>query len=90
MSTIDRVLLELMLTKVLTMVPKFLLKCTSENTHKNYGIVLPSKQVAWPDIWNRFIGVIVPYLKRGQGNVCNKPPPGGIAAMYARVDHLMR
>jgi len=46
---------------------------------------------SWPDIWNGFVdGVIIPYLKRGPGNVCNKPPLGGMAAMDERVDHLMR
>jgi hypothetical protein len=91
MSTIDQDLLQPMLTKVLTVVQKFLLKCTGENTHKNYDIVLPWKQVAWPNIWNRFVdGVIIPYLKRELGNVCNKPSPRGMAAMDARVDHLMR
>jgi len=73
MSTIDRDLLQPMLTKVLTVVQKFLLKCTGENTYKNYDIVLPWKQAAWLDIWNGFIdGVIIPYLKHGLGNVCNK------------------
>ena len=73
------------------MVQKFLLKCTSENAHKNYGIVLPWKQAAWPNIWNGFVdGVIIPYQKRGLGNVRNKPPPRGMAAMHVRVDHLMR
>ena len=75
MSTIDRDLLQPMLTKVLTAVQKFLLKCTGENTHKNYDIAVPWKQVAWPDDWNEFVdGVIMPYLKRGLGNVYNKPP----------------
>jgi hypothetical protein len=32
----------------------------------------------------------MPYLKRGHGNVCNKPPLGGMAATDARVDDLMR
>ena len=41
MSTIDRDLLQPMLTRVLTVVQKFLLKCTGENVHKNYDIVLP-------------------------------------------------
>ena len=50
MSTINRDLLQLMLTKVLTVVQKFLLKCTSENAHKNYDIMLPWKQAAWPDV----------------------------------------
>jgi hypothetical protein len=35
-------------------------------------------------------GVIIPYLKRGLGNVHNKPPPGGMATTGAWVDHLMR
>ena len=53
--------------------------------------MLPWKQAAWLDIWNEFVdGVIIPYLKRGLGNVHNKPPPGGMAATNARVDHLMR
>ena len=66
-----------MLTKVLTTVQKFMLKCTSENAHKNYDIVLPWKQAAWPDVWNKFVdGVIIPYLKRGLRNVHNKPPLG--------------
>ena len=91
MSTINQDVLQPMLTKVLTMVQKFLLKCTSENTHKNYDIVLPWKQMAWPDVWNGFVdGVIIPYLKRGLGNVRNKPSPGVMAAMNAWVDHLMR
>jgi hypothetical protein len=91
MSTIDRDLLQPMLTKVLTVVQKFLLKCTGENTHKNYDIELPWKQVAWPDVWNGFVnGVIIPYLKRELGNVYNKPPLGGMAATDAWVDHLMR
>jgi len=47
--------------------------------------------MAWPDVWNGFVdGVIIPYLKRGLGNVRNKPPPGGMAAMDVWVDHLMR
>ena len=80
-----------MLTKVLTVVQKFLLKCIGENVHKNYDIVLPWKQVAWPDIWNGFVdGVIIPYQKRRPGNVRNKPPPRGMVAMDAQVDHLMR
>ena len=91
MSTIDQDLLQPMLTKVLTMVQKFLLKCIGENAHKNYDIVLPWKQAAWPDVWNGFVnGVIIPYLKRGLGNVRNKPLPRGMAATDARVDHLMR
>ena len=91
MSTIDRDLLQPMLTKVLTMVQKFLLKCIGENAHKNYDIVLPWKQAAWPDVWNGFVdGVIIPYLKRGHGNVYNKPSPGEMAAIGAWVDHLMR
>jgi hypothetical protein len=32
----------------------------------------------------------MPYLKRGHGNVCNKPPLGGMAAIDTRVDDLMR
>jgi hypothetical protein len=80
-----------MLTKVLTTIQKFLLKCTGENTHKNYNIVVPRKQAAWPSIWNEFLdGVIIPYLKRGLGNVHNRPPPGGMVAVDARVNHLMR
>ena len=80
-----------MLTKVLAVVQKFLLMCTGENTHKNYDIVLPWKQAAWPDVWNRFVdGVVIPYWKRGLGNVCNKPPLGGMKAANTRVDHLMR
>ena len=91
MSTIDRDLLQLMLTKVLTVVQKLLLKCTSENAHKSYDILLPWKEAAWPDVWNGFVdGVIIPYLKRELGNVYNKPSPGGMAAMDTRVDHLMR
>ena len=91
MSTIDRDMLQPMLTKVLITVQKFLLKCTSENAHKNYDIVLPWKQVAWLDVWNGFVdGVIIAYLKHGLGNVCNKPPPGGMAATDAWVDHLSR
>ena len=67
------------------------MKCTGENTHKNYDIVLPWKQAAWPDVWNEFVdGVIIPYLKRRLGNVRNKPPLGGMAATDARVDDLMR
>ena len=59
--------------------------------HKNYDIVLPWKQAAWPDDWNEFVdGVIMAYLKRGLGNVRNKPPPGGMVATNTRVDHLMR
>jgi hypothetical protein len=70
---------------------EFLLKCTGENAHKNYDIVLPWKQAAWPDIWNGFVhGVIIPYLKSRLGNVRNKPPPGGMAIADARVDHLLR
>ena len=66
MSTIDRDLLQPMLTKVLTAVQKFLLKCIGENENKNYDIVLPWKQAAWLDIWNGFFdGVIIPYLKHG-------------------------
>ena len=80
-----------MLTKVLTTVQKFLLKCTGENVHKNYDIVLPWKQAAWPDVWNEFVdSVIIPYLKRRLGNVRNKLPLGGMAATDAWVDHLMR
>ena len=80
-----------MLTKVLTMVQKFLLKSTVENMHKNYDIVLPWKQGAWPNIWNGFVdGVIIPYLKHGHGNVRNKLALGGMAATDAWVDHLMR
>ena len=91
MSTIDRNLLQPMLTKVLTAVQKFLLKCTSENTHQNYDIVLPWKQAAWPDGWNEFADhVIIPYLKCELGNVRNKPPSRGMAATNVRVDHLMR
>ena len=59
--------------------------------HKNYDIVLPWKQAAWPDVWNGFVdGVIIPYLKCGPGMVYNKAPLGGIAAIDAWVDHLMR
>ena len=91
MSTIDRDLLQPMLTKVLTAVQKFLLKCTGENAHKNYDILLPWNQVAWPNVWNRFVdGVIIPYLKCGLGNVRNKPLPRGMVASNTRVDHLMR
>jgi len=37
-----------------------------------------SKQLV---LMNKFVdGVIIPYLKRGHGNVHNKPPPGGMAA----------
>ena len=80
-----------MLTKVLTVIQKFLLKCTSENAHKNYDIVLPWKQATWLDDWNKFVdGVIMPYLKHGHGNVCNKPPLRGMATMDAWIDHLMR
>ena len=80
-----------MLTKVLTVVQKFLLKCTGESVHKNYYIMLPWKQAAWPDVWNGFVdGFIIPYLKRGLGNVYNKPPSGGMTTTDARVDHLMR
>ena len=50
MSTIDWDLLQPMLTKVLTVVQKLLLKYTGENAHKNYDIVLPWKQMAWPDV----------------------------------------
>ena len=79
-----------MLTKVLTTVQKFMLKCTSENAHKNYDIVLPWKQPALPDVWNGFVnGVIIPYLKHRFGNVRNKLPLGGMVATDARVDHLM-
>ena len=54
-------------------------------------MVLPWKQAAWPNVWNGFVdGVIIPYLKRGLGNVHNKPPPGGMAATDAWVDHLLR
>jgi len=68
-----------MLTKVLTAVQKFLLKCIGENVQKNYDIVLPWKQAAWTDVWNRFVDVvIIPYLKRGHGNVRNKPLSGGM------------
>jgi len=89
MSTIDQDLLQPMLTKVLTMVQKFLLKCIGENAHKNYDIVLPWKQAAWPDVWNGFVdGVIIPYQKRELGNVRNKPPLGGIATMDTWVDDL--
>jgi hypothetical protein len=67
-----------------------LLKCTGKNTHKNYDIVLPWKQVAWPDVWNGFVdGVIIPYLKCGLGIVRNKLPLGGMVAMDVWVDHLM-
>ena len=91
MSTIDRDLLQLMLTKVLTMVQKLLLKCTSENAHKSYDILLPWKEAAWPDVWNGFVdGVIIPYLMCGHGNVHNKPPPRGMATTDTWVDHLMR
>ena len=91
MLTIDWDLLQSMLTKVLTVVQKFLLKCTGENTHKIYDILLPWNQVAWPDVWNGFVdGVTIPYLKRGLRNVRNKPPPGGMAPTDAWVDHLMR
>ena len=91
MSTIDRDLLQPMLTKVLTAVQKFQLKCTGENVHTNYDIVLPWKQAAWPNIWNGFVdGVIIPYLKRGLRNIHNKPPSGGMAAIDVRVGHLMR
>ena len=80
-----------MLTKVLTAVQKFLFKCIGENVHKNYDIMLPWKQAAWPNVWNGFVnGVIIPYLKRGHGNVYNKPSPGEMAAIGAWVDHLMR
>ena len=80
-----------MLTEVLTAVQKLRLKYTGENVHKNYDIVLPWKQVAWPDVWNGFVdGVIIPYLKHRLGNVCNKPPSGGMAATDTWVDHLMR
>jgi hypothetical protein len=30
----------------------------------------------------------MPYLKRRHGNVCNKPPLGGMAAIDTRVDLL--
>ena len=91
MSTIDQDLLQPMLTKVLTVAQKFMLKCTSENAHKNYDIVLSWKQAAWLDVWNEFVnGVIIPYLKHGLGNVCNKTSLGGMAAMDVWVDHLMR
>ena len=91
MSTIDQDLLQSMLAKVLTMVQKFLLKCIGENAYKNYDIMLAWKQAAWPDVWNGFVdGVIIPYLKHGLGNVCNKPSPGGMAATNAWVGHLMR
>ena len=84
-------MLQLMLTKVLTTVQKFLFKCTGENAHKNYDIVLPWKQVTWPNIWNGFVdGVIIHHLKRGLGNVHNKPPPGGMASTNVWVDHMMR
>jgi len=67
------------------------LKCTGENADKNYDIVLPWKQAAWPDAWNRFVdGVIIPYLKHELGNVRNKPLPGGMVATNVWVDHLMR
>jgi hypothetical protein len=80
-----------MLTKVLTVVQKFLLKCTGENMHKNYYIVLPWKEADWPNVWNGIVhGVIIAYLKRGLGNVCNKSSLGGMAATDARIDHLMR
>ena len=53
--------------------------------------MLPWKQAAWPDIWNGFVdGVIIHYLKRGLGNVCNMPLLGGMAATDTRVDYLMR
>ena len=65
--------------------------CTGENAHKNYDIVLPWKQAAWPNIWNGFVdGVIIPYLKCRLGNVYNKPPSGGLAATDVWVDPLMR
>ena len=67
------------------------MKCTGENTYKKYDIVLPWKQAAWPDVWNVFVdGVVIPYLKRGLGNVRNKPPPRGMAATNMQVNHLMR
>ena len=60
MLTIDQDLLQPMVTKVLTMVQKLLLKCIGENAHQNYDIVLPWKQAAWPDDWNEFVdGVIM-------------------------------
>ena len=53
--------------------------------------MLPWKQAACLDVWNEFVdGVITPYLKHTLGNVYNKPPPGGMAAMDVRIDHLMR
>ena len=80
-----------MLTKVLTVVQKVMLKCTSKNTHKNYDIVLPWKQATWPDVWNGFVdGVIIRYLKHGLGNVCNKTSMGGMVATDTWVDHLVR
>ena len=61
-----------------------MLKCTGENTHKHYDIVLPWKLEAWPNFWNMFVdGVTIPYLKRELGNVRNKPLPEGMAAMDA-------
>ena len=91
MSTIDRDLLQPMLTKVLTAVQKFLLKCTGENAQKIYDIVLSWKQAAWPGNWNEFVdGVIMPYLKHELGNVRNKPLLGGMTATDMRVDQRMR
>ena len=72
MSTIDWDLLQAMLTKVLTMIQKFLLKCTGENAHKNYGIVLPWKQAAWPDDWNDFVDGVT---KLGQNTRYPLPVP---------------
>jgi hypothetical protein len=65
-------------------------KCTSEGAYKNYDMVVPSKNAAWNDVWSEFAKwVIVLYVKRGLGEVHDKP----IARMSHAVtclDGLMR
>ena len=80
-----------MLNKVLIAVEARLLQCFGEGAYQNYDLVLPWKQASGPNIWARFVQrVIMPYLKRGLGEVRDNQPVGGMAAMDARVDHLMR
>jgi hypothetical protein len=49
-------------------------KCTGEGAYKNYDMVVPSKNTAWSDVWSEFAErVIVLYVKRGLGEVRDKP-----------------
>ena len=59
---------------VLKSLENLLTKSTGEGAYKNYDMVVPWKNVVWDDVWSLFVQrVIVPYVRRGLGEVHDKP-----------------